>query len=58
MPATFCEAHHLDPWSSGGRTNIKDGVLLCSWHHHQIHDTQTYRTERLPHGDFRFIRRT
>jgi hypothetical protein len=58
MPATFCEAHHLDPWSSGGRTNVKDGVLLCSWHHHQIHDTQTYRTERLPHGDFRFIRRT
>jgi hypothetical protein len=58
MPATYCEAHHLKPWSQGGETNLNDGVLLCSWHHHRAHETQTYRTDRLPNGDIRFIRRT
>jgi hypothetical protein len=58
MPATFCEAHHVTPWSTGGRTDLADGVLLCSWHHHRAHETQTYRTNRLPTGDLRFTRRT
>ena len=58
MPATYCEAHHLKPWSEGGKTDVKDGVLLCSWHHHRAHETQTYRTNRLPNGDLRFTRRT
>lgn len=38
VPATWCEAHHLDPWSRGGRTDIADGALLCAKHHHRIHD--------------------
>jgi hypothetical protein len=58
MPATFCEAHHLRPWSAGGPTDLAEGVLLCSWHHHRAHETQTYRTDRLPSGDIRFSRRT
>ncbi|MHA7190383.1 HNH endonuclease signature motif containing protein [Arthrobacter sp. MDT2-16] len=37
IPASWCEAHHLRPWSSGGRTSIDNGVLLCSRHHHAIH---------------------
>ncbi|GAB3547311.1 hypothetical protein GCM10027404_09080 [Arthrobacter tumbae] len=36
-PATWCEAHHTIPWATGGTTNLNHGVLLCSWHHHQIH---------------------
>lgn len=56
IPATWCEAHHLHPWEGGGRTDIDDGVLLCSHHHHRVHDT-SYRTERLTSGDFRFHRR-
>ncbi|GAB3545255.1 HNH endonuclease signature motif containing protein [Arthrobacter tumbae] len=36
-PATWCEAHHTIPWATGGTTTINHGVLLCSWHHHQIH---------------------
>ncbi|MDF9276749.1 DUF222 domain-containing protein [Arthrobacter sp. EH-1B-1] len=37
-PATWCEAHHIIPWAAGGTTNISDGVLLCTRHHHQIHE--------------------
>lgn len=55
-PANWCEAHHLHPWEHGGRTDIDDGVLLCSHHHHRVHDT-SYLVERLPNGDFRFHRR-
>ncbi|WP_167399075.1 HNH endonuclease signature motif containing protein [Arthrobacter pityocampae] len=37
IPASWCEAHHLKPWSRGGATSIDNGVLLCSRHHHVIH---------------------
>lgn len=40
MPATWCEAHHIIPWAAGGTTSIDDGVLLCSRHHHLIHEGQ------------------
>ncbi len=36
-PMSLCEAHHLNPWSRGGTTNLDNGVLLCSYHHHLIH---------------------
>ena len=38
VPASWCEAHHLMPWSRGGTTSIDNGVLLCAHHHHTIHD--------------------
>jgi hypothetical protein len=37
-PATFCEVHHLNHWSEGGKTDINDGVLLCRFHHMQLHN--------------------
>ena len=37
IPATWCEAHHIDYWSRGGTTGTENGVLLCSHHHHVIH---------------------
>jgi hypothetical protein len=55
-PGTWCDAHHLDPWSAGGSTDLTNAVLLCSHHHHRTHDTG-YRTDRLPNGDLRFHRR-
>ncbi len=57
IPGTWCEAHHWIPWAKGGYTDLKDGVLLCSHHHHRVHDP-TYRAEQLPNGDVRFSRRT
>lgn len=57
VPGTWCDAHHLDPWSTGGRTDLDNGVLLCNHHHHRAHDTAGYRTDRLSNGDLRFHRR-
>jgi hypothetical protein len=56
-PAAWCEAHHLDPWSNHGRTDLHRGVLLCSFHHHRAHDTR-YASTRMASGDLRFHRRT
>lgn len=57
IPAAWCEAHHLAmPWEDGGLTNIADGALLCSRHHHVIH-ARGYTHELLPNGDIRFHRR-
>jgi hypothetical protein len=57
VPAGWCEAHHWNPWSSAGATDLANGVLLCNWHHHRVHDNG-YRADRLPNGDVRFSRRT
>ena len=57
VPGTWCDAHHLDPWHTGGPTDLTNGILLCPHHHHRVHDTG-YRTDRLPNGDLRFHRRT
>jgi hypothetical protein len=55
---TWCEAHHWTrPWAQGGRTDLADGLLLCSWHHHRAHDA-TFDASRMPNGDVRFSRRT
>jgi hypothetical protein len=57
VPASWCEAHHRTPWTRGGRTDVDQGVLLCSWHHHRAHDP-AYRADLMPNGDLRFSRRT
>jgi hypothetical protein len=37
-PASYCEAHHIDHWQAdNGRTDIDRGILLCSFHHMQLH---------------------
>jgi hypothetical protein len=57
VPSTWCEAHHRDPWSGGGRTDLAQGMLLCPWHHHRIHDP-AYRHRLHPDGNVRFHKRT
>lgn len=37
IPAGWCEAHHITPWSEGGATDLANGVLLCRRHHVVIH---------------------
>jgi hypothetical protein len=57
IPAAWCEAHHAGrPWSRGGRTDLAEGQLLCSFHHHRAHDDH-YDKRRLPNCDVRFSRR-
>jgi hypothetical protein len=51
IPAAWCEAHHAQhPRSQAGRTDPKDGLLLCPYHHHRAHDPH-YTTTRTPTGD-------
>jgi hypothetical protein len=57
IPAAWCEAHHQQPWTHGGRTRLEDGILLCPHHHHKAHDP-TYHHTHQPNGDHRYHRRT
>ncbi len=56
-PPAWCEAHHRNPWSQGGKTTVEDGLLLCPFHHRRVHDSR-YRDQVLPTGKIRFTRRT
>lgn len=37
LPASWCEIHHIGHWEDGGPTDVDNGVLLCSHHHHAVH---------------------
>ena len=37
IPGAFCHAHHKDPWSRGGRSDLENGTLLCPRHHRAAH---------------------
>ena len=37
-PPSWCEAHHIDQWQHGGKTDLADGVLLCRRHHLLVHN--------------------
>ncbi|MFD1210622.1 DUF222 domain-containing protein [Arthrobacter sp. GCM10027362] len=46
VPAPWTEAHHVHEWEKGGRTGTDNGCLLCSFHHHLVHQ-----------GDWRIVMR-
>lgn len=50
-PPAYCEAHHANPWSEGGRTDVDDGILLCRFHHLLLHN-QGWRIARGRDGMF------
>jgi len=37
-PPSYTEAHHLQWWSRRGPTDLSNGIPLCSFHHHRVHD--------------------
>ncbi len=37
-PPQWCEAHHLTPHSVRPDNRLSNGVLLCTFHHHVVHD--------------------
>lgn len=50
-------AHHHQPWTHGGRTDLANALTLCAWHHARAHDP-AYGTTHLPSGRIQFHRRT
>ena len=36
-PPRWCHAHHMRRWTHGGKTDVRNGVLLCGHHHRLIH---------------------
>jgi hypothetical protein len=55
--ASGCHAHHDDPWSRGGHSDLANGRLLCPRHHRLAHDPRYAKTV---HSDnsVSFARRT
>lgn len=31
------EIHHVTPWWMGGLTDTRNGIALCTFHHHEVH---------------------
>ncbi len=56
VPYSWCEAHHQVPWRHGGRTDHRDLVPLCGFHHQRIHDPG-YDHRYRPGGGVTFARR-
>jgi len=51
-PPSYCEAHHIDEWNRDrGRTDIDRGILLCRFHHMNLHHSG-WRITREGKGDF------
>ncbi len=52
-PPSWCQAHHIVPWSKGGLTTVANGVLLCGYHHRHVHQgTWQARTANDGHPEF------
>lgn len=52
-PPSWCEAHHIVPWSRGGTTDVDVGILLCRHHHLLLHNNGWQIARR--RGGFDFI---
>lgn len=48
-PAPWCDAHHLTHWAHGGKTDPDNLALVCSYHHHLLHEGG-YTLTRSPGG--------
>jgi hypothetical protein len=49
------QAHHLIPWSEGGRTDQDNLIILCWYHHHVVVHERGFQIYQHPdHGRIRF----
>jgi hypothetical protein len=51
----FTQAHHIEWWSKGGRTDLENLVLVCTFHHKLVHE-RGWRLERTDDGTVRWFR--
>ena len=52
-PVKWTDAHHIHYWRRGGRTDYDNLILLCSRHHHHVHQ-QNITIDLLPNGEAMF----
>ncbi|MDQ6840326.1 MAG: HNH endonuclease [Actinomycetota bacterium] len=52
-PPSWCQAHHIVWWEHQGRTDLSNLTLLCSHHHHRIHDAG-WHLQRVDDGGLLF----
>ncbi len=50
-PAEWCQVHHIRWWRHGGTTDIDNLCLVCSHHHHLVHEGG-WTIEHLAGGGF------
>jgi len=36
--AKYLDAHHVEHWADGGKTELSNLVTLCRWHHRLVHE--------------------
>jgi uncharacterized protein DUF222/HNH endonuclease len=51
----FTHAHHIRWWSRGGRTDLDNLALVCTFHHRLVHE-HGWNLERAPDGEVRWFR--
>jgi Domain of unknown function (DUF222) len=54
MPAAWCTAHHLKPWSQGGATSLQDTALFCFVHHNYFIHRLDWTVTGDPNGTLHF----
>jgi hypothetical protein len=50
----FTNVHHLVHWAEGGTTDLENLVLLCSHHHHTVHEKR-WQVSGNPNGTLHFM---
>ncbi|MHB8466281.1 MAG: HNH endonuclease signature motif containing protein [Acidimicrobiales bacterium] len=53
-PPGWCQAHHIIWWTKDGPTDLDNLALLCSHHHHLVHEGG-YRLHRGEDDALRFV---
>ena len=49
----FLDGHHIQHWANGGATKLSNLVMLCRFHHRQVHEGNV-NVQALDDGSFRF----
>ncbi|WP_413449902.1 DUF222 domain-containing protein [Georgenia phoenicis] len=52
LRASWSEVHHITWFSRGGSTSLTEGICLCSYHHHLVHQIDVRITPRPDGFDF------
>jgi hypothetical protein len=50
----FTQPHHVEHWTDGGETSLRNAVLLCRYHHRLVHEGG-WDLKWWPHGRVAFI---